>query len=140
MDETMLWIFHRTFREIQKKALETDLRRILFLLLRHPVPEAAVRRVRADFQQLTARELAFAKDWNEGSQSRWQFQRLIGWTNLFHTALLRDFALAESILRNPSAALHLERLRSAGCYYPASDQPGWAAWSVVLELAIRKTA
>jgi len=32
----------------------------------------------------------------------------------------------------------LEHLRSARCYFPISDQPGWAAWGVVLEIAIRR--
>jgi len=138
LDEIMVWIFHRTVRGLQKQALRTDLRRTASQLLQRPTPESELEAVRKNFDAMESAEQARARNWTEERSSHWEFGRVAGWTDRFHTSLLREFALAETVQRNQGPGLRLEHLRSARSYYPVSDQPGWAAWGVVVEIALRR--
>jgi SIR2-like protein len=138
LDECMTWILHRTMRGLQKQALRTDLRRTASQLLRRPVPEPDLEAVRTHFKSLEEAEQKLAEKWSDEGSSHWEFGRVAGWTDRFHTALLREFALGEAVQRNQGPGLRTEHLRSARCYFPISDQPGWAAWGVVLEIALRR--
>ena len=137
LDESMLWIFHRCFRGIQLRVLETDLRRIASRLLPHRRHESEFDRVRASFRQLCAQELIQSRRWKASREARWHFRRTIGWTDRFHPNLLREFALAETPVRSGNPGADIQRQRATRFYYPALDQPGWAAWGAVVELAIR---
>ena len=138
MDEMLTWVGHRTMRGLQKGALRTNLRRTATQLLREPVPEADLESVRRNFEELEKAEQEIAKGWSDQGPSHWEFGRVAGWTDRFHSALLREFALAETVQRNQGPGLNLERLRTARAYFPISDQPGWAAWGVVIEVALRR--
>jgi len=138
LDEIMVWIFHRTVRGLQKQALRTDLRRTASQLLQRPTPESELEAVRKNFELLETAEQDRAGKWTDERASHWEFGRVAGWTDRFHTSLLREFALAETVQRNQGPGLRLEHLRAARGYYPVSDQPGWAAWGVVVEIALRR--
>jgi len=138
LDEMMTWVGHLTTRGLQKNALQTSLRRVASQLLLSPVPECDLEIVRKRFDELVNAEKTVAEQWSDEGAARWEFGRIAGWTDRFHTALLREFALAESVQSNQGPGLAVERLRAARCYYPISDQPGWAAWGVVIEIAIRR--
>jgi hypothetical protein len=138
LDESFTWIHHRTMRELQGQALQTDLRRTATQLLGRPIPEGELKAIRKNFEALKEDELELAGQWTDEGSSHWEFGRVAGWTDRFHTALLREFALAEAVQRNQGPGLRLEHLRSSRCYFPISDQPGWAAWGVVLEIALRR--
>jgi hypothetical protein len=138
LDELMVWTFHRTLRGLQTKALQADLRRTASQLLRRRTPEREIEAVRTNFRALVTAELELAATWREHNTAHWQFGRVTGWSDRFHTALLREFALAETVQRNQGPGLRLDDLRLARCYYAISDQPGWAAWGVVLEIALRR--
>ena len=138
IDELMVWTFHRTARGLQKMAIRTDLRRTASQLLQRRTPEREIVEVRKTFDALAAAEVELAETWTHDRSSHWQFGRVAGWTDRFHAALLREFALAETVQRNQGPGLRLEDLRSARSYYAISDQPGWAAWGVVVEIALRR--
>jgi hypothetical protein len=138
MDEMLTWVGHRTMRGLQRAALGTDLRRIATQLLKKPVPETDLVSVRQRFEELECAEKKIAESWSDGGSSHWEFGRVAGWTDRFHSALLREFALAEMVQRNQGPGLALEHLRAARSYFPISDQPGWAAWGVVIEIALRR--
>jgi hypothetical protein len=137
LDESMLWVFHRTFRGIQLKALESDLRRIVGRLLPHRRHESEFQQIREALRKLCRREFQTARRWDAFAEARWAFRRVTGWTDCFHPSLLREFALAETPVRSANPGADMERQRAAHFYYPALDQPGWAAWGAVIELAIR---
>jgi hypothetical protein len=63
LDESMLWVFHRAFRGIQLKALETDLRRIVSRLLPHRRHESEFQQVRDAFRKLCRNEYRMARGW-----------------------------------------------------------------------------
>ena len=138
LDELMVWIFHRVMRRLQRKALETDLRRTASQLLGRPIPEGELEAVRNNFDVLEKAEGRLVRRWDGGEEARRQFSRVAGWTDRFHVSLLREFALAEAVQRNQGPGLRLEHLCAARCYFPILDQPGWAAWGVVLEIALRR--
>jgi hypothetical protein len=55
-------------------------------------------------------------------------------------ALLREFALVETVHRNERSGLRIQEFRSSGYYFPLLDRPGWGAWGVVVEMALRRMA
>jgi hypothetical protein len=103
-----------------------------------PVPEADLEVVRRHFEELESAEREIVSAWTDEGSSHWEFGRVAGWTDRFHSALLREFALAETVHRNQGPGLNLEYLRAARAYFPIADQPGWAAWGVVIEIALRR--
>jgi hypothetical protein len=137
LDESMLWVFHRAFRGIQLKALDSDLRRIVSRLLPHRRHESEFQQVRDAFRRLCRREYRMACRWDASAEARWAFRGATGWTGRFHPSLLREFALAETPARSRNPSADVQRQRAARYYYPVLDQPGWAAWGAVIEMAIR---
>lgn len=138
LDETLLWLYHRVFRQAQARALETDLARIASTLMGHPCALQELERIRQHFRELCDREADQATHWTSGASERHSFEKIVSWTDGFHTSLLREFALGEVMLRHHRPGLHLQVAQCTHWYYPASEQPGWTAWGAVLELALRR--
>lgn len=144
----MLWLFHLVFRHRQWQALHSALRRTAALVLDHPGAEADIAAIRRRFLRLWRREIRDARRWARGDgkagendiERRQKFERIVGWTTRFHTSLLREFALAEAVVRNqgPGFGVGIESLRRRASYHPASEHPDWTAWGAVLELATRR--
>ncbi len=140
LDESLLWLFHLAFRKRQRQALESDLSRVVTLLLGYPCPSTELQEVIGHFEALAAAEAKAAGQWEEKptSHSRRQFQRIASWTDRFQVGLLREFALAEMVLRSQGPGLDLDDLRRSAWYYPTSDHPDWTAWAAVAEVALRR--
>jgi hypothetical protein len=138
LDEVMRWLFHLTFRHRQAQALEGNLGRLATTLLGHPCPEIERIGVMKEFEALRRTEEATAADWDDNPAHRLQFERMVGWVERFHVRLLRELAVGEAVLRSSGPGLELERLRHSHWYYPAVDHTDWAAWGVVVELALRR--
>lgn len=137
LDDLFLWLHHRTTRLRQQQALNTDLRRVAARLLAHPCPEAEAEAIRTNFDMLCQHEQEIAQNWNNAPESRQPFEHIVGWTNHFHTKLMRELASGEVIQRNQGPGNDFHAIRRTECYYAFSDHPDWTAWGVVLELAIR---
>jgi SIR2-like domain len=140
VDEMMAWTFHLVYRQLQSQALESDLARIAYQLLGHPAPEREAKRIRQNFEQLLASERATGQSWKPDSaeQARPEFERMSGWTLRFHYALLRQYATAENLMRYPGDGFQIGAIVRFPWYCPASEHPDWAAWAVIVELAIRR--
>jgi hypothetical protein len=65
---------------------------------------------------------------------------ITAWSNRFHVALLREFALMEAVARNQRSGRRVQEFRSPTFYFPLLDRPGWGAWGAVIELALRRMA
>ncbi|HEY2292360.1 MAG TPA: SIR2 family protein, partial [Thermoanaerobaculia bacterium] len=138
LDEMMRWLFHLTFRRRQRQAVDSDLGRVVTLLLGHPCPEAEQRAVKDDLEKLFRAEKTAALRWNEEPSHRFQFERIVGWTERFQVGLMRELALADASLRSAGPGIELMGLRRSRWYYPALDHTDWAAWGAVVELALRR--
>ena len=147
MDELFLWIYHRTLRRLQLKAIGTDLCRVAALLLHRNVAPADVEAIRSAFEAQCKLEIDLACDLEidpasnlkDTGDCRRMFAEITAWTSHFHPALLREFALLEAVARNRSGHL-IEKFRSGANYFPLLDRPGWGAWGAVVELALRRMA
>jgi hypothetical protein len=138
LDEMMRWLFHLVFRRRQRQALESDLGRVVTVFLGYPCPEAERKATLSEFEALLKAENVAAGEWDKQPDHRIQFERMVGWTERFHIGLLREFALAEAALRSSGPGLEFSRLRRSHWYYPTLDHSDWAAWGVVVELALRR--
>ena len=58
---------------------------------------------------------------------------ITAWTNRFHVALLREFALMEAVVRNQRSGRRVQEFRSPTFYFPLFDRPGRGAWGAVVE-------
>ena len=123
MDEMMTWIAHRTMRGLQRGVLRTALRGVVSHLLMEPVPEPDLESVRKHFEELERAEHEIASAWIDEGSSHWEFGRLAGWTDRFHSALLREFALAELVQRNQGPGLNLEHLGRPAATFPLQTNP-----------------
>jgi hypothetical protein len=139
LDETMLWLFHLTFRQQQKRALQEGLRRTSWLLLGHPGAPAELKAIEQGFENLCASERQAAQSWTEKAACRESFTRRVGWTTRFHTALLQEWALADKVQRQQGPGFDIDGLRRSPWYQPASEHSEWTAWGAVLEIALRRT-
>ena len=138
LDETLGWLFHCVLRLQQKRALETSLRRLTMQIFRKPRPVCELATIRDGFERIWRHEQEAANLWREGPSARRSYQQISGWSQHFHPCLLREFACAETVLENQGPGPELAELRSEHWYYPASDNPAWTAWALVIELALRK--
>jgi len=139
LDDLFLWLYHRVYRERQWQVLKTDLRGIASLLLGHPCPEHDRRAIEDNLAELICVERKASQAWGEDpAVARRQFRRIVGWTDHWQVGLLREFAMTQAVLSNRGPGLELARLRAHTWYQPIHDNPPWAAWAVVVELAIRR--
>lgn len=139
LDELMRWLFHLVFRRCQRSALDSDLRRVAAVLLKRPCAESELRTVRSQFLLLFRREMQAARRWDDdNSGCHRQLDRIAGWTDRFQAGLLRELALAESVLRNQGPGIDFEHLRGCPWYFPALERTDWTAWAAVVEIAVRR--
>jgi hypothetical protein len=136
LDDSMVWLLHAVIRERQRQAIETDLGRTVASLLGRPCPRSTSVAILKSFDKLLADERSRVE--NLAPAGRGAFDRVVSWTQEFHVGLLREFAIAEQLLRDFRPGQRLQQLRRWPWYYPTSDHPEWTAWSAVLELAIRR--
>jgi hypothetical protein len=138
LDQTLRWLWHRTSRIRQQESVEGDLRRVATTLLGHACPDRERQVVADRLAELAACETACAERWKREPPEPQTFDRIVGWTDRFHVALLREFAIGETLLRHHGPGFSIPALLRQPWYFPASEQPAWTAWGVVVELALRR--
>jgi hypothetical protein len=138
LDQMMRWLWHRTLRIRQQQCVEIDLRRAATYLLGHACPERERELALARLRELTDAETREALKWQRVGPSDSEFDRVVGWTDRFHPALLREYALGEAVLRRDGPGVSARVAIRAPWFYPPSEQPRWTAWGVVVELALRR--
>ncbi len=139
LDELFRWLYHVVIRKRQTQMLQTALPGIARISLGHPGPEREIDAICNHFDVLCEEEQKTAEAWNNTAEGRPQFERLVGWTDRFHAGLMRAFTLGATVMRatGPSG-IPMHVMRSRPWYYPLNDHPDWAAWAVVVELALRR--
>jgi SIR2-like domain len=142
LDEVLEWTFHASYRQLQLQALESELRRVVYQLLGRPSREIEADAVLSSFRHLLRFERKSAEHYERRPETerREHFQHMTAWTLRFHYALMREFALAENLLRYPADTFQIDRISAYPWYCPISEHPQWAAWAAVIELAIRRRA
>jgi hypothetical protein len=143
LDETFLLLYHECIRRLQRQALQSQLVQAYYRLSGQPSPAAEGLAIEDEFENLVRHEekeigIVLGGGSVADPALRHRLNRLTGWTLHFHRQLMREFALAESFLRHPAQALTVERVTRLPWYCPASEHADWAAWGVVLELALRR--
>lgn len=138
LDQTMRWLWHRTSRIRQQEAVESDLRRVATTLLGHACPDRERQLVADRLDELAASEAELAATWEREPPEPQAFDRVVDWTDRFHVALLREFAIGETLLRRHGPGFSIQSLLRAPWYFPASEHGDWTAWAVVVELALRR--
>lgn len=138
LDEEMRWLFLLVFRRRQAQALKANLRRLSAVTLGHRCAEREQEEVLGEFEKLCEAEKQTARTWKGSPGDRAQFERMVGWVEHFQMRLLREFSMAEAVLRAERPGRGLECLRRANWYYPALDHSDWAAWGAIVELALRR--
>lgn len=138
LDQTLRWLWHRTSRIRQQEAVETDLRRVATTLLGHACPDRERRALADRLAELAACEAECAREWEREPPEPQAFDRIVGWTDRFHVALLREFAVGETLLRRHGPGFSIQGLLRQPWYFPASEHGDWTAWGVVVELALRR--
>jgi hypothetical protein len=142
LDETFLLLYHECIRRLQRQALQSQLVQAYYRLSGQRSPVAEAQAIEREFEALVAHEeqeiAAVLGGATADPALRHRLGRVTGWTLHFHRQLMREFALAESFLRHPAEALTVERVTRLPWYCPASEHADWAAWGVVLELALRR--
>lgn len=143
LDETLLWVYHVVIRRRQLDCLRRNLRHSVSSLLgQRPIME--IEAVCENFISLCENERAYLSGASTASgksaerELRVHWQWITGWTAKFCVLWMRELALVEGLQRNPGAHLEVEEWRRRQWYYPLADQPEWAAWGVVVELALRR--
>ena len=138
LDQVMRWLWHRTSRIRQEQCVDVDLRRAATSLLGHACPERERERVLDRLHELTLAETSEALSWEADGPSELEFDRVVGWTDRFHPALLREFAIGEAVLRRDGPGIAARMATRAPWFFPPSEHPTWAAWAVVVEIALRR--
>jgi hypothetical protein len=138
LDQTMRWLWHRTVRIRQEQCVDIDLRRAATNLLGHACPERERERVLERLRELTDAETRVALSWQRDGcgPSEIEFDRVVGWSDRFHPALLRELAIGEAVLRRDGPGMSVST--RAPWFFPPSEQPQWSAWGVVVEIALRR--
>ncbi len=153
LDEAMLWTYHLAYRQLQRQALESELRRVYNQLFFKPCPDTDAKAIIASFEALVADESARGKALEEAARDaeqssdprrpdrvaarRAEMQRAVGWTANFHRQLMRELAAADLLVREPERASRVHAAMRWPWYAAVTDHPDWGAWAVVLELALR---
>ncbi len=138
LDQTMRWLWHRTLRIRQHESVASDLRRVATTLLGHACPERERQVVEDRLAELATCENHCAQAWESAPPESQTFDRLVGWTDRFQVALLREFAIGETLLRHHGPGFSIQGLLRQPWHFPAAEHPDWTAWGVVVELALRR--
>lgn len=138
LDQTMRWLWHRTSRIRQEQCVDTELRRVATNLLGHGCPERERLRVLDRLHELTTAESRLATTWQTQAPSEGEFDRVVGWTDRFHVALLRELATGEALLRRDGPGVSALIANRRHWLFPPTERPDWTGWAVVVELALRR--
>ncbi len=138
LDQTLRWLWHRTYRIRQQESVESDLRRIATSLLGHACPERERQVVGERLAELASCETQVSQAWETEPPEPQTFDRIVGWTDRFQVALLREFAIGETLMRRHGPGFAVQTLLRQPWYFPASEHPDWTAWGVVIEIALRR--
>lgn len=138
LDELLLWIYHLTCREVQGRCLESNLQQISMHLLEHPCPLRELEIIKEEFQLLFGKEKERATGWDDKSRNRDALYRATNWSEYFHTGFLKEYAYAEDQMLGQGVRGKTGDKASPSWYYPFRERPGWTAWAVVVEIALRK--
>lgn len=144
VDDHFRWLVHRVIRGIQSRAIETRARRIVPKLLNHPCPDEEFTALRTSFGQVCHEEseavaaIGDRRTKMSPAMRRRIFERVVGWTWHFVPGFLRELALAELVESRQGPGVQLRAKRAFPWYQAASERLEWTAWSVVVELAIRR--
>jgi hypothetical protein len=138
LDELMLWLYHLTCRNIQSQSLKNNLLQISMHLFGHPCPLRELEIINSEFQLLLGKEKECARAWDDEPGNRDILCRITNWSEYFHTGILRELAIAEDQMFVQGLRTQNKDKFSPFWYYPLSERPGWTAWAVVVEIALRK--
>ncbi len=138
LDELMLWLYHLTCRKIQYQCLENNIQQISMYLLDHPCPLRELEIIKGEFELLFRKEKECAAAWDDKPQNRDSLSRITNWSEYFHTGLLKEYAFAEDQMLVQGVSSKIGDKYSRFWYYPFTERPGWTAWAVVVEIALRK--
>jgi SIR2-like domain len=161
LDEVMVWTFHLAYRRLQAQALTTELRRVYHQLFRVPCPDTEARALIESFDFVVAQEKKRAFDLEAemrevreskaanaqaaadrlaravGAQ-RAELLRAVSWTACFHRNLLREYAAADLLVREPARGSRVHAAMRWPWYAALNEHADWGAWAVVVELALRR--
>jgi len=138
LDELMLWLYHLTCREIQRRCLENNLHQISMHLLGQTRPLRELEIIKKEFRLLLDKEKNQAAGWDENPRNRGALYRVTNWSEYFHTGLLKVYSSAEDQVSVQGVRGKTGDKSSPSWYYPFTEKPGWTAWAVVVEIALRK--
>ena len=138
LDDQMQWLFHITFRKRQQTLFGAHILRIATMLLQRNVPRSEITQLYQDFDTLLNSENQAAENWCYEVATPRDFTAIINWSRYFHHGLLRELVLAETVQQAGEFGKSLKDLRQTAVYYPMLDHAEWAAWGVIIELALRK--
>lgn len=156
LDETMGLVAHEVFRAQQMEALKTELAALVARLTGGRRPKEEVRAFLKAFSEFRDQELETVRKAflmtngpestsSDRAEARRVLRRALGWSMGFHPALRREWALALALGQRHEngtfgAAALANQMRQKDWYFPASERPGWTAWSAVLEMALMNMA
>ena len=143
LDDFFLELNHLTYRQRQLEYLESELRPIAYHLIRkvHPLK---IERIVSGFKSQIENEAKELESLRRGAGRSARLKRrkaaqITGWSFFFHPALLKELACIDAVIRGGGRPSAMDNLReNETYYYPMAARPGWAAWSVVVELAVRR--
>ncbi|MGE5344020.1 MAG: SIR2 family protein [Candidatus Omnitrophota bacterium] len=139
LDESLIWLFHLTSRRLQYQCIKNNLHQIGAQLLEHPCPLSELEIIKKEFERLFEKEKECAKkSWDDSANSRNSFNQITDWTEYFHSGFLKQYATADYKLGMQGIRNDKPEKRSPFWYFPFTGNPGWTAWTVVLEIALRK--
>jgi hypothetical protein len=144
VDDQFQWLLHCVTRELQRRTLRSRLRRLASRLLQRQPRDKELELILGLFDALCEGErarvdAATVADSNvPAAARRGDFEAVVARTWFFVPGLLRELMLADSIDAHQGLAGGLRRQRSGFYYYPIAEHPEWAAWAVVVELALNR--
>jgi hypothetical protein len=146
LDELMGLLSHQVFRRQQRDALRTEGAALVARLTGRRWPRSEVEAVIEGFGTLADAEWdgLYSEEISAEAVGR-AIRQALGWSGGFHVSLRREWALALALGQRQGAGLLssanlVRRMRHPLWYFPASERPGWTAWSAVVELALRNLA
>jgi len=154
LDDQMGLLAHLVLRRQQAEAIRTELPALVARLTGKRQPTRDLKKLALAFQELELSELrslycpvASSPGLRFGGRKE-AFGRAMAWSQGFHVALRREWALGLALNQHGShgsarvgGLARLERtMRDPLWYFPASERPAWTAWSAVVELSLRNMA
>lgn len=154
LDDQMGLLAHLVLRRQQAEAIRTELPALVARLTGRRQPTRDLKQLALAFRELELSELRalycpVASSPGLRFEGRKEaFGRAMAWSQGFHVALRREWALGLALNQHGShgsarvgGLARLERtMRDPLWYFPASERPAWTAWSAVVELALRNMA